>query len=108
MVRVFGYRPNTCRPVADDREDPRNKERGTRVKERAKNGASKIALSFFGSRFISRAAKTTNPFLGPSLLRNQTETLSMQANNLLRTDAERLTFIGWGGSLKQRETYLPE
>ena len=35
----------------------RSKERGTRVKDRAKNGASK----FFGSCFISRAAKTENP-----------------------------------------------
>ena len=42
----------------------RSKERGTRVKERAKNG----------SRFISRAAKT-----GLSLLRNQMETLATQA-----------------------------
>ena len=54
----------------------RSKERGTRVKDRAKNGASKRAgrggeestsfpsitpLSFFGSRFISRAVKTENP-----------------------------------------------
>ena len=44
----------------------RSKERGTRVKDRAKNGAS--------SRFISRAAKT-----GLSFLRNQTETLATQA-----------------------------
>ena len=35
----------------------RGKERGTRVKERAKNGASKSN----GSCFISRAAKTENP-----------------------------------------------
>ena len=57
----------------------RSKERGTRVKDRAKNGAGKRAgrwwgrkevsflplplppLSFFGSCFISRAAKTENP-----------------------------------------------
>ena len=56
----------------------RSKERGTRVKDRAKNGASKrpgrgwaIGLDplplpsplfhFFGSRFISRTAKTENP-----------------------------------------------
>ena len=55
-----------------------SKERGTRIKDRAKNGASKIAgkgwgrkegnfpiplhpLSFFGSRSIFRAAKTENP-----------------------------------------------
>ena len=53
-----------------------NKERGTRVKDRAKNGGSKRAgrgwvsflpsplsppLSFFGSSFISRAVKTENP-----------------------------------------------
>ena len=54
----------------------RSKERGTRVKDRAKNGSSKRAgrgrgsflpsppptpLSFFGFCFISRAAKTVNP-----------------------------------------------
>ena len=56
-----------------------SKERGTRIKDRAKNGASKRAgkgwgrkegnfpllllppLSFFGSRSIFRAAKTENP-----------------------------------------------
>ena len=36
--------------------------------------------SVFGSCFISRAAKTEIPFLGLSLLRNQTETLATQAN----------------------------
>ena len=39
----------------------RSKERGTRVKERAKSGISKSLLSFFGSCFISRAFKTENP-----------------------------------------------
>ena len=49
----------------------RSKERGTRVKDRVTNGASKRAgrggeerketLSFFGSRFISRSVKTENP-----------------------------------------------
>ena len=56
----------------------RSKERGARVKDRAKNGASKRAgrgwaigldplplpsplFHFFGSRFISRAAETENP-----------------------------------------------
>ena len=40
----------------------RSKERGTRVKDRAKNGVSKRAgRGFFGSCFISRAAKTENP-----------------------------------------------
>ena len=34
---------------------------------------------FFGSRFISRAAKTENLVLGHSLLRNSTETLVTQA-----------------------------
>ena len=70
----------------------RSNERGTRVKDRPKNGASKRAemggeerketflplpvppLSFFGSRFISHAAKT-----GLRLLRNQMETLASQA-----------------------------
>ena len=74
----------------------RSKERGTRVKDRAKNDTSKRAetgwggnpnpnlsfiplplppLTFFGSHFISSAAKT-----GLSLLRNQMETLATQAN----------------------------
>ena len=35
---------------------------------------------FFRSRFISRAVKTESPFLGISLLRNQTETLATQAS----------------------------
>ena len=38
----------------------RNKERGTRVKDRTKHGTSKGAR-FFGSCFISRAVKTENP-----------------------------------------------
>ena len=37
-------------------------------------------LSFFGSRSISCAAKTENPFLGLSLLRNMTETLASHLN----------------------------
>ena len=65
-----------------------SKERGTRVKDRAKNG----------SRFISRAAKTENPvprssILAPffarsltllprSLLLNRTETLAKQARRI--------------------------
>ena len=54
----------------------RSKEWGTRVKDRAKNDASKRTGrgSFFGSRFISRAVKTESPLL----LRNQTETLATQ------------------------------
>ena len=69
----------------------KSKERGTRVKDRAKNDTSKRAetgwgrkegnvplplppLSFFGSHFISRVAKT-----GLSLLRHQMETLAKQA-----------------------------
>ena len=39
----------------------RRKERGTRVKDREKSGASKRAGSLFGSRFISRAVKTESP-----------------------------------------------
>ena len=77
----------------------RSKERGARVKDRATNGASKRAgrgwgrekgnavsfvplphppLSSFGSRFISRAAKTEN-LLSSVFLRNSTETLATQA-----------------------------
>ena len=36
-------------------------------------------LSFFGSRFISRAIKTENPLPRSLLLQNQTETLATQA-----------------------------
>ena len=58
----------------------RRKERGMRVKDREKSGASKRPLpplSLFGSRFISRAVKTESPL--PWLPRNQTETLATQA-----------------------------
>ena len=72
----------------------RNKEWGTKVKDCAKNGASKRAergwgrkegkflpllnpsLSFFGSRFISRVAKTENPVPRLSLLRNQRHSMT--------------------------------
>ena len=72
----------------------RNKERGTKVKDCAKNGAIKRAergwgrkegkllplllpsLSFFGSRFISRVAKTENPVPSLSLLRNQRHSMT--------------------------------
>ena len=51
----------------------RSKQGGTRIsKDRAKN-----SVSFFGSRFISRAVKTENA-LPRSFLRNQTETLATQ------------------------------
>ena len=57
----------------------RSKERGRRVKDRAKNGASKRLGRGIerkvGSRSISLAAKTENPVLLP----NQTETLATQA-----------------------------
>ena len=51
----------------------RRNERGTRVKDREKSGAKS------GYRFISRAVIPKVPFLGISLLRNQTETLATQA-----------------------------
>ena len=55
----------------------RRKERGTRVTDRAKNGASERA----GRAVVSFLAwsKPKVPFLGFSLLRNQTETLATQA-----------------------------
>ena len=74
-----------CRPAADNHEAPRNKERETRVQDRAKNGANKIALSFFALVSFLARPKTQIPLLGLSLFRNQTETLAMQANNLLST-----------------------
>ena len=79
----------------------RNKERGTRVKDSAKNCASKrvgrgwgrmegnayfrsfssLLLSLCGSRFISRVAKTQNPVpLFIFLLWNRTETFTTQAS----------------------------
>ena len=54
----------------------RSKERGTRVKGRAKNGVSERALVSFLAR-----PKPRIPFLGLSLLRNQTETLATQASH---------------------------
>ena len=74
-----------------------SRERGTRVKVRAKNGASKRAGRGWGRKegpsfpfpsphfhflaFVSFLArpKPRIPFLGLSLLRNQTETLATQA-----------------------------
>ena len=56
----------------------RSKERGTRVKDCAKNGAGKRTLVSFLAR-----PKPRIPFLGLSLHRNQTETLATQANKLL-------------------------
>ena len=72
-----------------------SKERGTRVKDRAKNGGSKRAgrgwVSFLPLpplplvhflalvSFLARS-KPKIPFLGLSLLRNQTETLATQAS----------------------------
>ena len=50
----------------------RRKERGTRVKDREKSGF--LALVSFLAR-----SKPKVPFLGISLLRNQTETLATQA-----------------------------
>ena len=59
----------------------RCKERGTRVKNRAENGA----------------AKTENPVLGFSLLRNQTETLATEANHKFYLEIRKK--LGWS-SLK--------
>ena len=59
----------------------RSKERGTRVK------MAQVKVSFFGARFISRAAKAENSdFLGLSFLRNQTETLATQAISTVNHD----------------------
>ena len=67
-----------------------SKERGTRVKDRAKNGGSKRAGRGWVSfpplfhflalvSFLARS-KPKIPFLGLSLLRNQTETLATKAS----------------------------
>ena len=52
-----------------------SKERGTRVKNRAENGA----------------AKTENPVFGLSLIRNQTETLATQANHKFYLEIRKKT-----------------
>ena len=57
----------------------RSKERGTRVKDRAKNGASKRAGSFLAIASFLARPNPKIPFLGLSLFRNQTETLATQA-----------------------------
>ena len=50
------------------------------LSERVSFLPSRPHLSFFGSRSITCAAKTENPFLGFSLLRNMTKTLASQLN----------------------------
>ena len=79
----------------------RSKERGTRVKDRAKNGVSKRAgrgwrrkegnflpsppsptFHFFALVPFFARPKSKIPFLGLSLLRNQTETIATQARFL--------------------------
>ena len=59
----------------------RRNERGTRVKDREKSGASIFHFLALVS-FLARS-KPKVPFLGISLLRNQTETLATQANRAL-------------------------
>ena len=59
----------------------RRKERGTRVKDRAKNGASLLFHILALVSFLARS-KPKVRFLGFSLLRNQTETLATQATGL--------------------------
>ena len=65
----------------------RSKERGTRVKDRAKNGVSKRAgrgyFHFLALVSFLARPKPRIPFLGLSLLRNQTETLATQATGAL-------------------------
>ena len=59
----------------------RRKERGTRVKDREKSGASIFHFLALVS-FLARS-KPKVLFLGISLLRNQTETLATKANRAL-------------------------
>ena len=59
----------------------RRNERGTRVKDREKSGASIFHFLALVS-FLARS-KPKVPFLGISVLRNQTETLATQANRAL-------------------------
>ena len=84
----------------------RRKERGTTVKDRAKNGASKRAGRGWRGKegnfpspsphfhclalvsFLARP-KPRIPFLGLFLLRNQTETLATQAINIVVTSREK-------------------
>ena len=60
-------------------------------------------LSFFGSCFISRVAKTENPVPRLSLLRNQTETLATQAT----ANPPELTFWHWQRSQMSLAVFLP-
>ena len=104
----------------------RSKEQGTRVKERAKNGVSKRAGRGWGRKlapvpsssasllfhflalvpFFARP-KPKVPFLGLSLLRNQTETLATQATFIPypnpayapENSCHRKLFINWDGKL---------
>ena len=67
--------------MAKKRRKEKGKEkRKERGKERFPFFPSPPPLSFSGSRLISRAIKTENPFHGLVLLRNQTETLATQAS----------------------------
>ena len=69
----------------------RSKERGTRVKDRAKNGASKRAGSFLAIASFLARPNPKIPFLGLSLLRNQTETLATQATGAWMINLPLLT-----------------
>ena len=60
-------------------------------------------LSFFGSCFISRVAKTENPVPRLSLLRNQTETLATQAT----ANPPELTFWHWQRGQMSLAVFLP-
>ena len=61
----------------------RSKERGTRVKDRAKNGEKSPHFHSLALVTYLARPKPRIPFLGLSMLRNQTETLATQAMDLV-------------------------
>ena len=79
QIKYIFHRALAC--VANVSVQFRRKERGTRVKDREKSGASIFHFLALVS-FLARS-KPKVPFLGISLLRNQTETLATQANRAL-------------------------
>ena len=61
---------------------------------------AQVKVSFFGARFISRAAKAENSdFLGLSFLRNQTETLATHAQAISTVNHDPFSYIVRGNQI---------
>ena len=101
-----------------------SKERGTRVRDHAKNGASKRAgrgwgrkkkesflplplppLSFFGSHFISRAVKTEN--LPQSFFAPKTNGNACYAGYRLRLDKACIIIVSLSVAFSDRKRTVP-